>query len=426
MAQIYNYLLQSYQPFIRQVNYPARKGNELRKIYGSIINISRRSPFFKINLSKENQEYTIGIKEAAISLKSKLGEISDNDNPCFQSKDISVSNEKIISAKLLNKDTDKIPQNITLKIDNLATGQLNRGNEIYENSHGIATGNYEFDVKVLNQIYSLNFEQNEKTINIDTMNHIADYLNQSVPGINAYVESGNHNNYSNMVVSSEITGNQGDRNLILSDKEGFHKGVVEYFDLNNMEIAATNANFEINDIQKETTTNSFTIENTLSVTLLSSSDEPVTIKVIPDSKQILDQMKSVINTYNSLLNLAKEHAEASRDHYRAKKLITEIKSVGIAYQDELEACGLKFDDNGMLTTDVNLTQQAAVDGGMESLFTRENGFTEKLQEKMDAIIINPMDYLDKIIITYPGNDRTSFANPYVTSVYSGMLFNSYC
>lgn len=425
MPQIYNYLLQSY-PLMRQVKYPAQKSSDLKRIYSNIVNISRRSPFFKVNISKENQEYAIGIKESSIALKSKLADIADEENPCYSSKDISVSNKNIISAKLTNNNTDKLPQTVSMKIHSLASGQVNKGNEIYENSHGMATGNYEFDVKIPNHTYSLAYKQKEKTENIETMYHIIEYLNQSVPGIKAFVESGTHKGYSNIVIESMITGKQAERNLILEDTDDIHTGIVDYFDLNHMEQPAKNAQFEINGITKETISNSFTLENTLNITLLDTSEEPVNINIIPDSNQILNQVKSVVSTYNNLLKLAKDFSESSTKQYRPMKLINEIKSIGSKYQDELEACGFEIDEYGLISMDDMLAHQAAVDGGMESLFTRKNGFIEKLQEKMDMIMINPMDYLDKLIITYPGNERTSYANPYITSMYSGLLFNSYC
>jgi hypothetical protein len=94
--------------------------------------------------------------------------------------------------------------------------------------------------------------------------------------------------------------------------------------------------------------------------------------------------------------------------------------------DELSACGIIEEENGKITIDEVLAYQAVLDGGMEDLFHRENGFIAKIKDKLDAITINPMDYLDKMILTYPNNRKENFVSPYITSVYSGMLFNYYC
>ena len=410
---------------MQKMKYPALKRNELRKVYGSIINISRHSPVYKIDLSKESQEYAIGIKETAIALKTRIKDLS-NDQSNFNSRKISISNDKVVTTELLNDDINKLPQKITLKVNSLARPQINKGMELYQISHGLGTGNYKFDAKVQNQTYSLNYNQAEKTENIETMKNISDYLNNSVSGINAYVEADKHTDYSNIVIESEATGNNGEGIFSFKDKDPDQTGIVDFFDLNHVAQESGNAEFEINGNAKQTPTNTFTLENTLKITLHDTSDTPVTIAFVPNSNKILPQVKSVIDTYNGLINLAATHSQVSKEHYRATKLITEIKNIGKQYEEELESCGFKSDENGKLSMDEVLASQAAEDGGMENLFTRNNGIASSLIDKTDTIILNPMDYLDKKIVTYPGNERTSFANPYVTSIYSGMLFNCYC
>ena len=50
----------------------------------------------------------------------------------------------------------------------------------------------------------------------------------------------------------------------------------------------------------------------------------------------------------------------------------------------------------------------------------------RLSRKMQDIALNPMEYVDKTIVTYPNTSRAGFNTPYNTSVYSGIMFNSYC
>ena len=47
-------------------------------------------------------------------------------------------------------------------------------------------------------------------------------------------------------------------------------------------------------------------------------------------------------------------------------------------------------------------------------------------EHLELLVSNPMEYLDKTIITYPRSDREVYCNPYLTSMYSGLFFSSYC
>jgi flagellar hook-associated protein 2 len=171
---------------------------------------------------------------------------------------------------------------------------------------------------------------------------------------------------------------------------------------------------------------SFSIENTLQINLYQKGDNPVTLRIVPDKGRILDDVDSVLDTFNGLIRIANSRTEATKEHFGASKLISEMKNLETTYQDELEACGFKASEQGMLSLDDALAAQAAEDGGMESLFTRENGFIARVLDKAETITINPMDYLDKVIVTYPDSSSTAYANPYITSMYSGLFFNSYC
>ena len=53
-----------------------------------------------------------------------------------------------------------------------------------------------------------------------------------------------------------------------------------------------------------------------------------------------------------------------------------------------------------------------------------NSFRQAIVSRADDISINPMKYVDKVMISYP-NPVHSFANPYMTSIYTGMMFNGY-
>ena len=48
-------------------------------------------------------------------------------------------------------------------------------------------------------------------------------------------------------------------------------------------------------------------------------------------------------------------------------------------------------------------------------------------KKSQIFTMDPLKYLEnKIMVTYPNPTKEHFANPYLTSLYSGLLFNSCC
>ena len=425
MIQAYNYMLESL-PVKRSTRYPVSKKNELRKVYDEIIDLSKRSPFYKINLSKENQIYTIGVKESALALKSKINDMSDPEVSGFQSKAVTVSNENVLSARLLSENTDTLPQVIQFKVNSLAGIQVNKGRNLLLTSKGLPAGEYKFNAYLGDETYSLTYANESRVDNQEALNKFAEFLNNTVPKLHASVEPGSKKNYSRLVIASDLSGRLGDKEFSFEDLDVYNEGIADFFGMNRIEQAPTYARFELNDVDKKTATNSFTLENTLRINLHSDSEQPVTLKIVPDSEKILSAVDDVLDSYNDLIRLSKTRTADSEENYKAAKLMNEMKSLEDMYGEELSACGLKTAEDGTLEMEESLAIQAAQDGGMESLFTRENGFIARLLDKAQAIAINPMEYIEKTIVTYPDNSKTGFRNPYVTSMYSGLFFNSYC
>ncbi len=423
MLQVYNYMLESY-PIKREVMYPVHKRSELKKVYNNIVSLSKKSPLYKVNLTKENQEYTIGIKETALLLKSRLEEMSEAEKSGFQSKSAIVSDGEVVSAKLIGEETEGLPEEMIFRVDNLASVQINLGKDLYDDSRGLPPGAYHFYARTPSGSYKLTFVQEERDENRNVMRNLVNYINHDLPGVNASIEKGASSNYSRVVLISEQAGKNGEPAMSFSDEN--YDGIVEYFGLDRVEKQSQSAVFSINDTEHTTSTNTFHLENCLQITLNSKSERPVTVKIGPDSKKILSAVETVLDTFNGLVRIAQNRTADTREHYRASKLIGEMKNLEQLYTEELTACGIKADEKGFLSIEASLAVQAAEDGGMESLFMRENGFITRLIEKTESIAINPMEYLDKTVVTYPNNENKTFRNPYVTSMYSGLFFSSYC
>ena len=73
-----------------------------------------------------------------------------------------------------------------------------------------------------------------------------------------------------------------------------------------------------------------------------------------------------------------------------------------------------------------ITSEESEDAGEDvSSYQTLSGFAESLLKKTTQVSINPMEYVDRTIVAYK-NPGHNFINPYMTSAYSGMIFNSYC
>ena len=83
-------------------------------------------------------------------------------------------------------------------------------------------------------------------------------------------------------------------------------------------------------------------------------------------------------------------------------------------------------DNGNIQIDEALLIQATNDEeNYAETLEGINNFKKSVLGKLNQSLINPMEYIDKVIVNYK-NPGKNFPNPYLTSMYSGMMFNSYC
>ncbi len=425
MTQVYNYL-QTAMPSKRYALNPARSRDELKKIYNNIVELSKSSPYYMINISRDNQDYALGIKEAALEMKDRLNEMNNPQVSNFDSKEVINYNEDVLSASLIGEDVTNLPTKLQFEVKNLATIQENKGKELMNESWALPQATYLFDVNVAGTNHSLIFVNEKRRANREVMEELTAYLNESVPGINASVEDGQSRKYSYIKIEAEKTGKTGEIAFSFRDNEIHDSGIVDHFGLNRVEKEAINASFDLNGAQRMTTTNSFVLENTLYINLKKESDLPTLLRIAPNSEKINDTVESVLSSYNKLINLAQSRSQSYGFHYNASKLIVQMKNLEEVYGEELDACGIKANEDGTLYLEEQNSIRAARDGRMEELFNKKNGFIARLKDKMEAITINPMDYLEKTVVLYPNTEKINFTNPYVTSMYSGMLFNSYC
>ncbi|HKL79752.1 MAG TPA: hypothetical protein VJ888_04870 [Mobilitalea sp.] len=425
MALTYNHMITDYLPK-HVTKTRSHKKDELRKVYENIVKLSKNTGFYKINLSKENQMFAFGVKDTAISLRSKLEEMNDPLLSGFDFKYAVSEDEEILEATLLNNDISKLPENITITVDSLASAQENRSKDLFHHSHGLVQGVYDFRVNIRDEAHDLSYNQKDRLNNRDTLQRMADYLNEALPELSVTLERDAAEEYSHIKMKANFTGKFGERSFSFKDADYYRDGIVEFFGFNLLEKDAVNTQFSINGTEWQTNSNTFQIENTLQIELNDTSDKAVNIRIIRDSKVVISQLDSVLGTFNELLQLAAERKVDNTESHSAIKLINELKGIESAYAEELKICGLIVGDEGIISRDSTLSIQAAEEGRIEELFNNKNGFIARILDKADSITINPMEYLDKMIVTYPDNKQTFVINPYVTSMYSGLFFSSYC
>lgn len=422
ISTIYNYYLTTYSGKNNLLNNNAHKKSELREVYNNILKISRKSPLYKINLDSDARKYAIDLKESAYALKDVADSLDADSLFGAKKKKVSTSNEEKVTARYIGNDTDVDDSGFDIEVSHLATPQINTGNYLSQNKLSLPCGNYSFDIDIDEYSYELQFKINDTDTNRTLQDKLARLINRSDIGLKAEVTENSHGN-SSLQLTSQSTG-LGFKPQIFSiiDNPDNLGNIVDYLGLNQMTTEPSNAHFLINGTEKNASTNTFTINKGFEVTLNDVTDnESVHIGFKPDFDSLMESLNDLSSRFNYVVDMASEN---SGDNGDSSRLMREITQIAKKHKNNLESAGLTFNEKGHLEVDEALITQAVTDGSIKDSLDKVSLFKNDLAREANNITINPMHYVDKIMISYP-NPVISFTNPYVTSIYTGMMFNSY-
>ena len=425
MLQVYNYYQGPRTPE-RPQRYTAHKRSELKNIYKSITDLSAKESLYKIDLSADQQNYAVGIKDTSLSVQGTLNDLAD---PSAYHLLAAVSNRpEEVSAKLLPSKEERELESFFVDVKQLATAQENEGFFLPATKSSLPTGAYSFAITIDDCEYSFQFQVTKDTSNLDSQNKLADFINQTGIGIHAKVDYNKETGLSRLTLTSEHAGNMPDRIFYTEDtswpeKAGAANGVLSYFGLLETTREAKNTVVTINNETFEFPEKEFTYDNKVKLTFSDVTNEPVQVRITTDAKPVLEKLTAFTDTYNHLISKTRNFGSQNR---RSQKLLYEFSHFTALHQSDFRKAGITLTEEGFLQIDKQAATESILSQNTRNLFAKDSSFTKALSARMHTVSLNPMDYVDKLIVVYPNTHSKSSVNPYVTSLYSGMLFNNYC
>ena len=187
---------------------------------------------------------------------------------------------------------------------------------------------------------------------------------------------------------------------------------------------ASNSSFLLNGTEHSSFSNTFTVNNAFALTLKKESSDGIATQIgfKANADAIADNIQSLVNVYNNMIQLGHSYSETQPSN----KLLRDMTSVAKSYHNELEAIGLELKDDGYISVDRSLLTDAVTADDATDCFTILNEFKDGLNEKAVSASIDPMNYVDKLLVAYKNPAGHNFVAPYITSVYSGMMLDQYC
>lgn len=430
-SSIYNYYMTNYAPKKSDARLDSHKKSELKNIYSNIVKMNKEAPLYLYDRSEDTKNFAVSLKEDARQLQHTiLSTAGQAESELFHSKVAYSGNDEILSARYIgssNVKNESIPT-YEIEVKSLASPQVNIGNFLPVGEKKLSPGKYSFDVNVNDFGYEFQFTVNEDDTNIDIQTKLARLFNHANIGLNASIIDGVNDTAALRIVSIR-TGEHATKGkqlfTITDHANGAYGGSVKHFGLNYTASESANANLVVNGEDLSTPANTLVLGQSYEIDLHKVSPQPgesVTVGVKANTEAIKDNIKTLVGGYNSFLQAVGEYTEIKANR---GKLSSELQGVVRLYHNELDAIGITTTDVGTLAVDDNLLSQTTESEEALQLLQPLKEFSTSLYDKGEQISRDPLNYASKKIVAYK-NPGKNFNNPYVTSHYSGLLFNYYC
>ena len=425
----YNYYLSTYGTQTAS-RYDSHKKSELRNIYNTIVKINKDSPLYKIKHSGDVKKFAIDIKESTRIIKNVVASLSDAEEGignAFQKKIATSSQEDVVSADYIgnSKDSEGTEQ-FLVEVKQLASPQINMGNFLDKNHLALKPGSYSFDLENTSSSFEFQFNINSEDTNYTTQSKLANLITNADIGLKAHVIE-DENGLSALEIESVSTGiGDGEPFLFSIYPQATQDSIsaVESLGIDHVAEKAANAVFLLDGVEHSSHSNTFTINHAFELKLRGISEEghPAVIGFKTNADAMAENIQTLVDSYNSILHTANKYSGSQQ---QSVKLYRDMSSTAFAFQNNLESMGLLVEDTGEISIDKALLTESVSEGHAEEHLSVLNDFKNLLNTKATNASLDPMKYVDKIIVTYkrPGKNLVT---PYTTSIYSGMMMDHYC
>ncbi len=425
----YHYYLSTYANQSTS-RYDSHKKSELRSIYNNIVKINKDSPLYKIKRSEDVQKFAIDIKESTRMIKNVVASLSDAEEGignAFQKKLAFSSQEDVVSADYVGSGhSSEDMENFYIEVRKLASSQINQGNYLDKNRLNLRPGTYSFDLENSTSAYEFQFTINPQDTNFSTQNKLANLITNADIGLKASVVE-NADGLSSLQIESLATGiNPNDTFLFSISPQGNHDSMsaIDTLGIDHVAQEAHNATFLLNGTEQMAYENTFLLDNDFELTLhgTSPAGEAAVIGFKTNADAMAENIQTLVNSYNSVLHTANKY---SITQPQSVQLYRDMSGTAFAYQKSLENIGLMVSENGEISVDEDLLSETVSSEDYEEKLSVLNDFKNLLNMKANNASLDPMRYVDKVLVTYKNPGKT-FVTPYITSIYSGMMMDEFC
>ncbi len=401
--------------------YDSHKKSTLRSVYNNMIKTNKDSPLYKISDSVDVARFAIDIKESARSIQNIVAELSEDgdDISSLLDKKVAVSSDpSVLSVNFVGSNDSKSSEGFNLEVIQLAQPQVNQGKFLKSNDRSFEEGSFSFDLDTTTGAYEFQFNVHKGETNIDIQNKVSRLINQSNVGLQANVIS-NNNGESSLKITSRQTGLAEGEDFLFKIQSGSSWNEINTLGIGDVTSPATSSVFKLNGMERSSLSNTFTVERSFEVTLHKTSEgNPVQIGFQANTDAIGNSINEMLASYNGMVAVGAAYAEDQGNN----RLFNEVTRIGSRFAPDLEKMGITLNEDSQFELDAEQFSTAITGDKAGDNFSTLNKFKASIEKEAEKTSINPINYVNKIIVEYKNPGKT-LAAPYVPSIYSGLLMN---
>ncbi len=429
LTNVYNFYMTTYAPK-SSTPYDSHKKSELRRVYNSIVKMNKESPLYILDTSRSSQQFAVSMKENARELRNTIASLGGLDEEELLNRKVAYSsNENIATAAYIGSagQSDRTPY-YEIEVDCLAMPQVNMGKFLpAEEPVALQPDTYSFDIRIEDLNYEFQFGIRPTDTNRTVQARLARLITNSNIGITAKVSTdADGTSYLNMESNATGVKNGKTRIFHISDnRTSKTAGAVEYFGLDYISTPPSNASFLVNGEPRSSASNRISLDRIYEVHLTGVSGEDGAVASIglkTDVDSLAENVNTLVDGYNTFLDTVSEYKD---EQPKSTRLFNEMSGVARTYANDLTVVGLNLNLDGRLEVDGDTLRETAMSEDAKEAFQPMKSFTNSILRKSNQVALDPMNYVNNTIVAYK-NPGKNFASPYITSAYSGMMFNSYC
>lgn len=426
---IYHYYMTTYGLNRTSTRYDAHKKSELRNTYNSMVKLNRDSPLYKLRNASQVAKFAIDIKESAQNIRNVVASISGSEDimESLGKKSAFSSQADIVDARYIGNDTeDEAAEDFRIEVRSLAKPQINIGNFLRSNQQNLPADSYAFDLTVASSSYEFQFNINEGDSNYTVQKRLANLISSANIGLTASVIE-DASGYSALKVESLSTGRRADEDSLFrfgAAGSANSQDALSALGIDQVSQEAENSSFLLNGLSYSSRSNTFTINNVFELELrgVSPEDSPATIGFKPNALAVMENIQRLTDSYNSMIDFS---TSSSASPHLNNKLQYQLGSVARRYRNDLEGIGFAVGEDGRLSVQRNLLEETVSSLDASQRLSVLNDFKRSIDARASIAVLNPMDYVNKIVVAYKNPGR-NFVAPYASSIYSGMMLDRYC